>query len=111
MGGCHFGKMVHVNVRKRYGGEFKLFDTKLQKSSKLYYLKPGLYPSIVDNVEAINMFIQQTRNQTENRLTVKTSRITQKNDFYIANEGSGLAFFSTDLGHNFGAMSAMSLEY
>ena len=31
------------------------------------------------------------------------SRKTQKVEIYLANEGSGLAFFSTDLGHIFGS--------
>ena len=31
------------------------------------------------------------------------SRRTQKVEIYLANEGSGLAFFSTDLGHIFGS--------
>ena len=31
------------------------------------------------------------------------SRRTQKNDIDLANDGSGLAFFSTDLGHIFGS--------
>ena len=32
------------------------------------------------------------------------SRRTQKYEIYLANEGSGLAFFSTDLGHIFGSI-------
>ena len=48
-------------------------------------------------------FIQERHNHSENCITVKVSRRTQKVEIYLANEGSGLAFFSTDLGHNFGS--------
>ena len=48
-------------------------------------------------------FIQEGHNHSENCITVKVSRRTQKVKIYLANEGSGLAFFSTDLGHNFGS--------
>ena len=84
-------------------GKFMLFDKKLSNSSEFYYLEPGLYPSITDIVEAINTLIQQRHNHSENCITVKVSRGTQKVEIYLANEGSGLAFFSTDLGHFFGS--------
>ena len=79
------------------------FDKKLSKSSKFYYLERGLYPSITDIVEAMNLLIQKRHNHSENCIKVKVSRRTQKVDIYLANEASGLAFFSTDLGHIFGS--------
>ena len=84
-------------------GEFEFFDKKLSKSSEFYYLEPGLYPSITDIVEAMNILIQERDNHSENWIKVKASRRTQKVEIYLANEGSGLAFFSTDLGHIFGS--------
>ena len=84
-------------------GKFMFFDKKLSKSSEFYYLEPGLYPSITDIVEAMNTLIQERHNHSENCVTVKVSRRTQKVEIYLANEGSGLAFFSTDLGHIFGS--------
>ena len=39
-------------------GEFLFFDKKLSRSSELYYLEPGLNPSITDIVEAMNTLIQ-----------------------------------------------------
>ena len=78
------------------------FDRKLSKSSDFYYLDPGLYPSITDIVEAMNTLIQERHNHSENCITVKVSRRTQKFEIYLANEGFGLAFLSTDLGHIFG---------
>ena len=35
------------------------FDIKLSKSSEFYYAEPGLYPSITDIVEAMNILIQE----------------------------------------------------
>ena len=78
------------------------FDEKLSKLSEFYYLEPGLYPSILDIVEAMNTIIQERHNHSENCITVKKSRKTQKVEVYLAKEGSGLAFFSTDIGHIFG---------
>ena len=78
------------------------FDKKLPKSSEFYYLEPNIYPSITDIVEAMSTLIQERHNHSENYITVKVSRRTQKVEIYLANEGSGLAFFSRDLGHVFG---------
>ena len=84
-------------------GKFMFFDTKLSKSSEFFYLEPGLYPSITDIVEAMNILIQERHNLSENRIKVKVSRRRQKIETYLANEASGLAFYSTDLGHIFGS--------
>ena len=83
-------------------GKFMFFGKKLSKSSEFYYLEPGLYPSITDIVEAMNALIQERHNHSENCITVKVSRRTLKVEIYLANEGSGPAFLSTDLGHIFG---------
>ena len=48
------------------------------------------------------MLIQKRNNQNETCVTVKVSRRTQKVVFMLANDTSGLAFCSTDLGHIFG---------
>ena len=79
------------------------FDKKLSKSSEFYYLEPGLYPSITDIVEAMNILIQERYNHSENCIKVKVTRRTQKVEIYLANEGSDLSFLSTDLGHIFGS--------
>ena len=84
-------------------GRFMFFDKKLSKSSEYYYLEPGLYPSITDIVEAMKNRIQERHNHSENCIKVEVSRRTQKVEIYLANEGSGLAFFRTDLGHIFGS--------
>ena len=73
------------------------------KVSKFSYLEPGLYPSVTDIVEDMNILIQERHNHSGNCIKVKVSRRTQKVEVYLANEGSGLAFFSTDLGNIFGS--------
>ena len=54
-------------------------EKKLSTSSKFYYLEPDFYPSITDIVEAMNTLIQERNNHSENCITVKVSRRTQKN--------------------------------
>ena len=75
---------------------------KFSKSFEFYYPEPGLYPSVTDNVEAWNTLIQEGHNHNENCITVKVPRRTPKVEIHLATEGSGLAFFSMDLGHIFG---------
>ena len=84
-------------------GKFLFFDKNFSKSSEIYYLEPGHYPSITDFVEAMNILIQERHNHSENCIKVKVSRRTQKVEIYLANEGFCFAFFSTDLGHPFGS--------
>ena len=84
-------------------GKFMFFDRKLSNSSELYYLETGLYPSIMDIVEAMNILIQERHNHSENCIKIEVSRRTQEVEIYLAKEGSGLAFCSTDLGHIFGS--------
>ena len=50
----------------------------------------------------MNTLIQERNNHNENCITVKVSRRTQKVVIMLANDSSGLAFCSTDLGHNSG---------
>ena len=83
-------------------GKFNFFDEKLSKSTSTYNLEPGLYTSITDIVEAMNTLIQQRNNHHETCIAVKVSRKTQKVVILLANDSSGLAFCSTDLGHIFG---------
>ena len=80
-----------------------LFDKKFSKLSEIFYLETALYPSITDIVEAMNTLIQERHNHSENCITVKMSRRTQKNETYLGNEAFDLAFFTTDLGHIFGS--------
>ena len=81
---------------------FKFFDEKPSNSTSTYNLELGLYTSITDIVETMNTLIQERNNHNEICITVKVSRKTQKNVTMLANDTSGLAFCSTDLGHIFG---------
>ena len=83
-------------------GKFKFFDEKLPKSTLTYNLEPGLYTSIVDIVEAMNTLIKERNNHNESCITVMVSRRKQEVVIMLANNTSGLAFCSTDSGHNFG---------
>ena len=58
-------------------GKFKDFE-KLLKSTSTYSIKPGLYTSITDIVEAMKTLIQERNNHNETCITVKVSRRTQK---------------------------------
>ena len=84
-------------------GKFMFLRKKLPKLSEFYYLEPCLYRSITDVVEAKNTLLQERHNHSENCIKNKVSRRTQKVEIYLANEGSGFAFFSTDLRHLFGS--------
>ena len=85
-------------------GKFMFFDNNFSKSSEFYYLEPRLYPSITDIVEVMNILFQERHNHSENCIKVKIFRRLQKLEIYLAYEGSGLAFFSTDLEHISGSI-------
>ena len=90
---------VYQNITE---GKFKFFDKKLSKSMSTYSIEPGLYTSITDIVQAMNTLIQEKNNHNETCITAKVSRRTQEVGIMLANDSSGLAFCSTDLGHIFG---------
>ena len=90
--------------------KFTFFDEKHSKSSEFFYMEPGLYPSITYIIAAMNNLIQEGHNHSENCITVRVSRRTQKVEIYLANEESGLAFFNTDLGHIVGSIVGNEFE-
>ena len=96
---CKTGGRVRISITE---GKFKFFDEKLSKSTTIYNIEPGLYTSITDIVEAMNMLIQERNNHNETCITVKVSRRKQKVVVVLANDTSRLAFCSIDLGHIFG---------
>ena len=91
-------------------GKFIIFDKKTSKTLEVYYLEPCLYPSIPDFVETINVLLQERQNHSENLIKANVSRRTQKIEVYPANEGSGLALFSMDLGTISEVMLVKNLE-
>ena len=90
---------MYQNITEGY---FRFFDEKLSKSTSTYNLEPGLITSITDIVEAMITPIQERNNHIETCITVKVSRRSQKVVIILANDTSGLAFCSTNLGHIFG---------
>ena len=103
MGGCNFGITLSISVPKCHRGKFICSDKKFSNSSEFYYVGTGIHPSMTDIVDAMNTLILERHNHSKNCFTVKMSRRTQKFRNYLANQGSGPAFFSTDLGHIFGS--------
>ena len=83
-------------------GKFKFFEKKLSKSMSTYSIELGLYAPFTDIVEAMDTLIQGRNHGNETCITVKVSRRTQKVVMMLANDTSGLALCSTDLGHLFG---------
>ena len=102
MGGCNSEKSYPSMYQNITEGYFKFFDEKVSKSTSTYNLEPGLYTSITDIVEAKNTLIQERNNHNDICITVKVSRRTQKVVIMLANDTSGFAVCSTDLGHIFG---------
>ena len=72
--------------------------TSYPKQQRLTYL-PGPYFSIADIVEAMNNLIQERNNHRDTCITIKISRVTQKNKSVFGEGKSSLAIFSTDMGH------------
>ena len=83
-------------------GKFNFFDKNFSNFTSIYSIEHGLYTSITDILEAMNTLIQEKNNHNETCIAVKVSRRTQKVVIMLANDSSGLAFCSTDLGHIFG---------
>ena len=103
MGGCNFRNILPINVPKRCGGKIYVLWQETFKGVGI--LLPGTWslPFHYDIFEAMNILIQERHNHSENCIKVKMSWRTQKVESYLANERSGLAFFSTDPGHIFGS--------
>ena len=54
-------------------GKFMFFNEKLSKTTKAYYLEPGLYSSMTDIVDAMNTIIQEKNNHKESCITITVS--------------------------------------
>ena len=92
-------------------GKIVFSGTNYSNFLESFKMEPGLYQSLADFVEALNTLIQKRHNLRVNCMAVKVTRRTQKIEISLAKERPGFAFFSADLGHPFGAMLAMTLEY
>ena len=81
-----FGKILFIIYQIVTEGKFMFLDLKKSKSSDFFKLESDLYISITLFVEATNTLIQERFNHSENCITVKFSRRTQKVEVYLANE-------------------------
>ena len=112
MGGCNFRNILPINVPKIYGGKNYVFRQETFKVVRILLSGTWSLPFHHGYFETMNTLIQERHNHSENFITVKVSRRTQKVEIHHANEVSGLAFFSTDrgnifrsnVGHEFGVM-------
>ena len=69
-------------------GKFSFFDSnKTFGSSENSYLEPGQYPSITDNVEAMNTLIQERHNHIVNLLKRNLQSVKRNRDRFL-NQGS-----------------------
>ena len=103
MGGCNFRKNLLINVPKCYGlktyvlwqGTFKVIRILLSGTWSLPFHYGNCWSHKLSH---------SRKTQSQGKcFTVKVSRRTQNVEIYRANEGSGLAYLSTDLGHIFGS--------
>ena len=83
-------------------GKFLFYDAIYSKTTTAYYLKPGLFSSVPDLVEAMNLLEQDRNNHNENCITGKVSCRKQKIELSLISDDSSLVIFSTDLGKIFG---------
>ena len=58
----------------------------------------------------MTILIQEKHNHNGGFITVKKSRRSQKIDIHLADQGSGLAFFSTHLRQMFGSKAGNKFE-
>ena len=94
MGGCSFRNILPINVPKCHGEKICFLTRKFQsrRNSTIW--------NLVFTLPLRILLKPWTLSFKKDTITAKfVSRRTQKVKIYLANEGSGLAFFSTDLGH------------
>ena len=84
-----------MSRRKNFGFLTKKFQSR--QNSTIW----NLVFTLPDIVEAMNTLIKERHNHSENCTSAEEFPRTQNLENYRAIEGSGLAFFSTDLGHSF----------
>ena len=83
-------------------GKFMYFDSRHSDKVETLYLAPGLYASITDIVQAMNICIGERLSLIRQFITIKVLRSTQQVEISLENETSRLAILSNDLTHIFG---------
>ena len=84
-------------------GKFMVFDKNFSNSSELYYLEPGLTLPLRILLKPWTLSFRKDTTTAKIVSQLKCHQNAKKNEIYLANEGSGVAFFSTDLGHFIGS--------
>ena len=82
--------------------KFPFYDAIFSRTTTAYSLEHGLYSSVPNIVEAVNLLMQERNKHNEICITVKVSRRTQKIELSLSGDDSSLVIFSTDLGIIFG---------
>ena len=67
------------------GGKIMFFGEKLSKTTKPYFLEPGLYSSETDIVETMTTLIQGRNDESDTCIRIRVNRLMQKNEMYLAN--------------------------
>ena len=102
MGGRNFGNILPINVPKCHREKNHVFSLKKFTLVSILLSATHCLPFHYRCCWGDEQSHSGGRNHSENCMTIKVSRRTQKVEIYLANDGSGLAFFSTDLRHIFG---------
>ena len=98
----HFGKDPTNRCTEILQKQNSRFWMENYHSRVLFLLQPSLYSFITQIVESMDTPIQEQHNHIEKCITVEDSR-RKKFEIYLANNGSGLDFFSWDSGHFLGS--------
>ena len=101
MGGFNFGNILPINVPKCCGGKVCFLTRNFQSHN-------SMITNLVFTLPLRILLRSWTLSFKKDTITAKTAsqlncQRRQKVEIYLANEGSDLAFFSTDLRHIFGS--------
>ena len=102
IGGCEFRKNLPIIVRICFRGKISVFWHNTFELIKVVLPGTRSLPFNQRYCEAVITLIQQKLNHRRTSIGIELSR-TEKVEIHLANEGSGLAFFGTDLIHFFGS--------
>ena len=102
MGGCNFRKILPINLPKHNGGIFQVFWRQTFKNYVNLQSTPWAIHFHHRHCGSHKYAYSKEEQPQRNRIAVKVSRRSQKVVIILANDTSGLAFCSTDLGNIFG---------
>ena len=109
MGGCYFRNIVPFINENVTEGKFTFIAGRKSPEEKRkiqpMLIEPGLYPSIVDIVVAMNDKVRKrigAQKYENNGIYVSVDKITQKISIYLPEDQSVFIIQSADLSHIFG---------